>query len=298
VTAPIIRTFLLLLLAAVVAVCAALPVAALESAPPPEPPSNRWLASVNYYRATANLPRVSVDSALSRGAQKHAEYMVRNDYIGHSEDPGKPGYSVLGNQAAAHSNVAGWWGGEPTARQFVEMWMTGPFHAVGILRPNLRSVGFGVAHDNSGLTSAAALDVIHGLNFDATPLRKPIVWPGDGTTQPLGRYTGGEFPDPLSSCRGYSAPSGVPIVVQFTEPVRDSSFTLETKDGRSLPACGVDATSYRNGNNAAEDLGRALLKGDNVVLVIPKDPLEPGMGYVVKVTSGRESTTSNFKISP
>src|SRR5688500_11587664 len=137
VTARIIRISLLLGLTAVVAVCAALPVAALESTPPPEPPSNKWLTTVNYYRATANLPRVSVDEGLSRGAQKHAEYMVRNDYIGHSEDPGKPGYSALGNEAGLHSNVAGWWGGDPNARQFVEMWMTGPFHAVGILRPNL-----------------------------------------------------------------------------------------------------------------------------------------------------------------
>jgi hypothetical protein len=80
--------------------------------------------------------------------------------------------------------------------------------------------------------------------------------------------------------------------------VASSSFTLKTDSGRTLPACGVDASSYRNGNNAAEDLGRSLLRGENVVLVIPKEPLEPGTGYVVKVTSGRESVTSHFKISP
>jgi hypothetical protein len=45
----------------------------------------------------------------------------------------------------------------------IEMWMRGPFHALGILRPGLQSVGFGIAHDNSGLKTAAALDVIRGL---------------------------------------------------------------------------------------------------------------------------------------
>lgn len=223
--------------------------------------------------------------------------MVRNDVVGHTEQPGTPLYSVKGNEAGTHSNVAGWWGSTPTERDFVEMWMTGPFHAIGILRPQLEKVGFGIARDRVGLTSAAALDVIHGLNYSAVPAPEPVVWPGDGSTQPLRTYGGGEYPDPLSSCRGYSAPSGVPILVQFTEPVRKPSFTFEERGGEPLPACPVDATSYRNPNNAAQALGRSLLAGENVALVIPKRPLEPGKSYVVEVRSGRETVTSRFSIS-
>ena len=63
------------------------------------------------------------------------------------------------------------------------------------------------------LTSAAALDVIHGLSF-TTKTNEPVIWPGHRSTQPLTSYDGGEYPDPLSSCGNHSAPAGLPILVQ------------------------------------------------------------------------------------
>ena len=286
----------LLVLAAVVAVASASPAIAGQ-VPDPQPPGNGWLTVVNYYRATASLPRVSEDEALSKAAKKHAEYMVKNDYVGHSENRGDPLFSNAGHEAGMHSNVAGWWGStEVKDRDFVEMWMVGPFHALGILRPNLKKVGYGAAHDKTGMTSAAALDVIHGLVSGKEPV-EPVIWPGHGTTQPLSRYSGGEYPDPLSSCKGYSAPAGVPIIVQFPKPVKKTSTSFTTGSGEALAACEVEATTYRNPDAAAETLGRTLLAADNVVLVIPKDPLTPGKSYVVKVTSGSETARSRFTIS-
>jgi len=64
------RGLVLLTAVAVVMATAAAPALA---APGPQPASDRWLAVVNYYRATAHLPRVSADDALSNGARKHAE---------------------------------------------------------------------------------------------------------------------------------------------------------------------------------------------------------------------------------
>ena len=290
------RGLVVLAVAATLAAGSVAPASALD-APPAQPSSDRWLAVVNYYRSTAYLPRVSADDALSRGARKHAEYMVATDDVTHSQDPKSPLFSVLGNEAGTHSNVAGWWGGfEATDRAFIEQWMVGPFHAVGILRPNLKKVGYGSAYDKTGMTSAAALDVIHGLDYSVSST-KTVIWPGHGSTQPLYSYDGGEYPDPLSSCRGYSAPAGLPIVVQFPTPVRNPTFSFRRPSGEELPACEVDATNYRNGNAAAQSLGRALLAGDNVVLVIPKAPLEPGKSYVVKVTSGGNTAKSRFSIS-
>ena len=48
--------------------------------------------------------------------------------------------------------------------------MTGPFHAIGILRHNLRTSGFGLCASNDTPTpwhSGGTLDVIRGL--DGTP---------------------------------------------------------------------------------------------------------------------------------
>ena len=296
---PPLRGFVLCGAMAVVIVASVAPAFAIES-PGPQPASDRWLAVVNYYRSTAYLPRVSEDPALTRGARKHAEYMVGNDYVGHTQDPKNPLFSVAGSEAGASANVAGWWGSEASDRDFVEMWMVGPFHALGILRPNLEKVGYGVARDAKGVTSAAALDVIRGLDY-SEPTDETVIWPGHRSTQPLFSYVGGEYPDPLSSCRNYSAPAGLPVIVQFANPVRNPAFSFKKGSGESresLPACEVDASNYRNPDAAAQSLGRALLAGDNVVLVIPKDPLEPGKSYVVKVTSGAETVRSRFSITP
>jgi uncharacterized protein YkwD len=66
-----------------------------------------WLATVNLYRGLANLPAVTERTDLSAADAQHAQYMVANDEIGHSEDPAKSGYTDAGNAAAQHSNVAG-----------------------------------------------------------------------------------------------------------------------------------------------------------------------------------------------
>ena len=63
------------------------------------PPEN-WLEAVNYYRAVAGLPSVTENVTYSDGTWKHARYMVKNDYIGHSEDPANPWYTPEGLQAA------------------------------------------------------------------------------------------------------------------------------------------------------------------------------------------------------
>jgi hypothetical protein len=262
--------------------------------PGDEPPADDWLSVVNYYRATAYLPPVTASAALSSGAQAHAEYMVRNDSIGHSQDPTKPGFTVEGNVAAGSSNVAGG-SAEATPRDMIEMWMRGPFHALGILRPGLQRVGFGIAHDNSGLKTAAALDVIRGLEGVGSA-DYPISWPGNGTTQPISTYWGGEYPDPISGC-GYSGPTGVPLIVQFSRPVDVSTYSLTDAQGNSLAACQYDGSNYRNSNADARELGRLLLAGNNAAVVVPRQPLVAGQTYTFSVTSNGQRSESTFTVT-
>ena len=62
--------------------------------PRPTPTPQRlplgWLARVNYYRDTANLPPLSEQPNWSEGNRLHARYMVKNDVIEHDEDPQRP----------------------------------------------------------------------------------------------------------------------------------------------------------------------------------------------------------------
>ena len=289
-------TALSLLIVVAAGLVAAAPASA-RFAPGDEPVTDDWLAVVNYYRATAYLPPVTEDESMSAGDQKHAEYLVRNDLVAHQEDPTLPGYTTAGNLAGQSSNVAGG-SAHATAREMVEFWMRSPFHGIGMLRPRLRKVGFGIAHDNRGLQTAAALDVLNGLGATMLPdIDFPIEWPGNGTTQPLRSFFGGEYPDPLTACPGYETPTSVPLIIQFENPVRVSSFSFEDASGTRLASCEIDASNYVNPNGAAQRLGRLLLGADNVVFVIPREPLVAGATYSLDVTSNGEKAHSKFTVT-
>ena len=289
-------TALSLLIVVAAGLVAAAPASA-RFAPSDEPVTDDWLAVVNYYRATAYLPPVTEDGSLSAGDQKHAEYLVRNDLVAHEEDPTLPGYTAAGNLAGLSSNVAGG-SAHATDREMIEFWMRSPFHGIGMLRPRLRKVGFGIAHDNRGLQTAAALDVLSGLGATMPPdIDFPIEWPGNGTTQPLRSFFGGEYPDPLTACPGYETPTSVPLIIQFEKPVRVSSFSFEDSSGRRLPSCEIDASTYVNPNGAAQRLGRLLLGADNVAFVIPREPLVAGDTYTLDVTSNGEKAHSKFTVT-
>ena len=107
-----------------------------------------WLDYVNSLRANANLPSVTENTTWSAGDLAHAQYMVTNNTIGHSETPGNPGYSDAGNTAAQNGNVAVSAGSTTyTYQNAIDSWMTGPFHGIGIVDPMLAQTGFGLYTD-------------------------------------------------------------------------------------------------------------------------------------------------------
>ena len=149
------------------------------------PPTADWLTTVNYYRTMAGVSPVVEDPAMSAGAVLHSCYMLYNG-IAHDEVPGLTGYTPEGDAAGNSGNVAVSSAINTSARSDVELWMTGPFHAIGVLRPNLQSTGFGKCDraDTSTWHSGATLDVIRGLG-SAPHIADPIVFPGNGTTTNL-----------------------------------------------------------------------------------------------------------------
>ncbi|MEI8240869.1 MAG: CAP domain-containing protein, partial [Actinomycetota bacterium] len=145
---------------------AASPIAASASTPNPPfiMPNAGALTAVNYFRAMAGLPAVTENSTWSAADKNHSTWMLYNG-IAHYETPGTAFYTASGDEAGKTGNVAVSSDINATARSHVELWMTGPFHAIGILRYNLASVGFGMATSTTSPRwhSAATLDVIHGL---------------------------------------------------------------------------------------------------------------------------------------
>lgn len=271
------------------------PLAADEAAP--------WLARVNFYRALASLGPVSEDIALSDAVRQHARYMVRHDRIEHGQDRRRRWSTPAGAAAAAVSNLAGsnradepeWWA--------VDTWMQAPFHALGILDPALEQVGFGIERARDGrIQTAAALDVVNGRASEpaATPAF-PIVWPAEGAVVPLSAHVH-ETPSPLTSCRGYSAPSGLPLIVQLGTgalvPRVRGAHVVDVDARRELETCVFDESSYRNGDRAAEALGRGILAARDAVVIVPRRPLGAGRRYrVILAVEGFDRIDWEFRVA-
>ena len=277
------RAAALLLTCILPALLSALPVQA--SAQPDAIPSD-WLGRVNFYRSLAGLGPVAENPAWSAGDALHAKYMVENDFIGHTEDPTKPYYTPAGAFEAGQSNVVVSWTTAFTDANAVDEWMTGPFHALGIIDPTLLTAGFGTYRRSKQMfNAAAALDVIQGRGALPAAVRLPVMFPGDGTTSPFTSFTGGETPDPLQFCPGYSPPNGAPIMLQlgYGRSTDVTAFSV-TDAGSALPTCEFDGRSSPN------------LTYRGAIVLMPRQPLVLGHRYTVSVTANGSIYTWAFNV--
>jgi hypothetical protein len=276
-------------LALFVALPVSMPVAQAEPSPPFIPADADWLTTVNYFRAMSGLAPVSPDANLSAGAVNHSCYMLLND-ITHFEDPGKPGYTVSGDKAGRNGNVAVSSAINTPARSHIELWMTGPFHAAGVLRRDLKTVGYGGCDraDTPRWRSGATLDVLSGLS-PRTPQWAPVTFPGNGSTTNLNRFIA-ETPNPLDFCGWTGTPAGLPVFAMMPEAVTGAVTTSMTGPACPVPTCTL---SPLNTTGSAQ----SILRYDNVVVAVPRNPLQPGT-YTVTAATGARSVTWSFTVDP
>jgi len=268
--------------------------------PSPTPPAQPgWLKYVNSYRAIADLPPLLENPTWSAGCWLHARYIVKNNELQHTEDPANPWYSPEGLFAAESSNLAGDGNVNAPDEWAIDTWMQAPFHAVGILDPKLRATGYGSYREaDGGIQMGAALDVIRGWGEIPPSVAYPIKWPGSNTTVPL-RLHWGEAPSPLTSCPGYTAPSGLPIILQIGPGDRTPNVTAHsfTQGGVPLDHCVFDETNYVHPIGAWQDTGRSILDGRDAIVLIPRAPLISGASYTVSITVNGETHTWSFSVS-
>jgi len=253
---------------------------------PPSPPPEEWLGAMNYYRALANLPPVTENATYSTGDWYHARYMVKNDYLGHYEDSANPWYTPEGAQAAASSNLMVSFDVNVTDLEAINTWVQAPFHGIGMIDPALHEVGFGSYRENIGwYRMGAALDVIRGLGSISPVVTFPIYFPGNGKYMPVLEHWG-EYPDPLSSCPGYAAPSGSPIILQIGSGSQTPNVTFSSllENGVAREHCVFDETNYTNLDSNAQSLGRSILNSRDAIVIMPREPLVSGARYIVSIT--------------
>jgi len=255
-------------------------VLAAPGAPNAEPGST-WLDRLNFYRAMASLPPVVEDPALSGAVLQHARYMVKHGVVTHSQNRRVSWATPEGAAAAAASNLAGSTRSTEPDSWAVDAWMQAPFHALGMIDPALRQVGFGIQHTRHGrVQTAAGLDVIRGRTAAPSLVSFPIVWPANGTSVPLAAHVA-EDPSPLTSCPGYEVPTGLPVIVQLAPDGDVPNVTFSwIDDGESLlEHCVFDEGTYRNRDAAQQNLGRSILASRHAIVAIPRKPLRPGFSY-------------------
>jgi hypothetical protein len=269
------------------------PMPTITPAPPPTAspcPSyaKGWLARLNFYRTTAGLPALPENATWSDGDYKHAQYMVKNQLVTHYETPGVPYYTPEGDAAARNSNIQVGSSTTFTDDQAIDFWMEAPFHEVGMMDPRLTSTGYGAYREaRSGWAAGFALNVLSGNSFSGG--QYPITWPGNGMTVPLRSYGGGEFPDPLQACPGYGVPSGLPLSIQVGGNIAATAGPVHSFTGNGVPLehCVIDSTNDPSGG----------LKYRGAVIVIPRQPLQPGVVYAVSLTINGMPYAWSFQVS-
>jgi hypothetical protein len=105
------------------------------------------------------------------------------------------------------------------------------------------------------------------------------VWPADGAVVPIAAHVE-EYPSPLTSCPGYTAPAGLPVIVQLgrnaTPRVRASAIV---EGDRPLEHCVFDGSTYGNRDEGEQRLGRSILASRGAIVMIPRNPLRSGATY-------------------
>ena len=251
-----------------------------------------WLGVLNAYRAQSGLSPVIAEPAWNEGSFNHSCWMLVNG-IAHDEQPGSLGYTSSGDLAGNNGNVAVSSNVSASAQDHMELWLTGPFHAIGMLRPSLARSAFGkcstLTHPADGpWKSAATLDVLRGLENPGAQLAQPITFPGDGATVRMDRFIA-ESPDPRSFCGWQGETVGLPLLVMMPSAVDGASVDLT---GPSGP---VETCVLHRGNTSG--IARDLLSGDNAVVVLPASPLLPGT-YQSAVSSTGGVAAWTFTIDP
>jgi uncharacterized protein YkwD len=264
-------------------------------------PGVNWLERFNSYRMSAGLSPVAEDAGLSDGCLKHARYLVKNQVppngSAHDEDPTNRWFTPEGRVAARTSDVVTPCSGcvPMSAPQAIDLWMTGPFHRVSILDPELRRVGYG-EYDENGLKAHAVS--VSAAPPNTRPLSPPIMFPANGAVVSLRTFQL-EWPNPLASCPGYASPSGLPITLQLGWDSSPKIYVHSLRRaGRDLEHCVFSSDSYSNADPVAERWGREILQASGAIVLIPRAPLEPGNPYEVRISFAGKEYSWSFSVSP
>jgi hypothetical protein len=243
--------------------------------------ARKALEKINAYRQAAGLKPVVLDPKLSKGCLAHARYIVKHfdpakaaSFNPHVEDPHLEGYTEEGKKTARQAEIQAYFGKRDPAAA-VDSFMTGLFHRIGMIRPDLERVGFAHVH-SKGNWGIVVLNAKGGRNPRSANAGKVVVYPADQQTNVPRAFSEKEIPNPIpAEGRGQSA--GFPITITFPEKVKVTRATavLKEADGKVVPVWF---------SSPEKPASRPELQF-NTVCLIAKAQLQPKTKYQVTVTA-------------
>lgn len=280
-----------------------LPTPTSEPTPAPtataEPLYPEWLGYVNRFRDMGGLPPLSEQAALTLGSKLHSQYMVVNDAaISHKQDPALPLYDPAGDQAARNGNVFATSMVEADYSWGVNFWVSAPFHLVPMMAPKLERIGYGDYVEPGGdVSMAAVMDVRSERDTGTWPVTYPLFFPRDGSTTWIGRHNLYEWPDALTSCPGYSRPTGSPILVQLGDGKLTPNIGghVLLMGDKPVETCLFDESTYHNPDSWAEKAGRQILNNQDAVVILPRHPLIADQMYTVQLEANGQRYQWSFR---
>lgn len=254
------------------------------TAEPTAYPTADWVQYANAYRSLAKLDPITENPESSRAAFLHSRYMVLEDETTHGERQGSPYYTDEGRLAGGLGGLV--YVGEhfqfssvdAIAQGSIRSLMSGPFHQLLVLSPEVRTAGFGYAIDEEGPLRFASTYTVYKAQRDPLgSFEYPFRYPDDSTVFPTYSFRGGEHPDPITACQDYVYPVGPPLLLSFGSPNPDggnnigSTSIVDAIDG-SLEHCVYDFESYVNPNASDQRTGRGILSSTGSIVLIPRMP--------------------------
>ncbi len=274
-----------------------------------------------------NHARYLVKNGIAGGdiviGQQNIHFQIPQDSF-RWEDKGKPYFTDDGASAGMGAVIVSAPQINLSGAEFVDRLMTMPLSGLIPMVPQFSIVGLGAYCDPGqcaivipgrwalakpvriALYDGPASDRMWNPNLGLIPLEKgrlrtPVEFPPDNATVNLQSFAGVDYPDPLSSCPGYKAPTGAPISIQLGEGYGpdgslEVSSDVVTRDGAELDTCLITAASYVGRDAEQTEVGKARLERIGAAVILPREPLAPG-NYKVALKESEKLYQWSFTVA-
>lgn len=219
----------------------------------------------NQLRLGVVAPALRADARVTAAAQGHAEYLARNNTLGHEQSTGGAGFSGV----SVRDRLAAQGYGDATASEVATSFGSGvdgvrslwllPYHRLGLMHPHAVVAGWGHAEMNGRSTTVGV------IVYDFGSVAPDLVRSPAANQRITPSWDGEEFPDVLPP--GAARPVGYPVMLVYSR-----AQVTELRGARLTDASGRDI---------AHHVVPQIYERDYVAIV-PATPLVAGTSYRVR----------------